>query len=263
MTGQSKFRQIALSTAVGAMMVVGTAAAAQESDLQGSRAAGALDTMTQRGYVQVDSGQSGDDSYTYWWRSRDNRCVRLTTNNGRIADTRSAPASDCGQRGSNNDAGAGVAIAAAAILGVAALSHRSHHRGDQQYDAQQTADFERGHRDGLYNYQYSNYSRSDAYARGYESGVQERDQQSSYRRGNNYRGGYQAQQPIADIAYQSADYGRAQMPQRGFTQVTDVRIPGGGHHYIYWNGQTQQCVIMDTRDGRVQNIEEVRRNVCR
>jgi hypothetical protein len=263
MAGHKQLRSAVLGSAVTAMMLVGTAAAAQESDLQGSRAAGALDTMTQRGYTQVDAGQSGDNSYTYWWRSRDSRCVRLTTTDGRIADTRTAPASDCGQRGGSGDAAAGIAVAAAAILGVAALSHRSHHRNDQTYDAQGTADFERGHRDGLYGYAYSNYSRSDAYSRGYESGVQERDYQGSYRRGNSYRGGYAPQQIISDIAYQSADYGRAQLPQRGFTQVTDVRVPGGGHHYIYWNGQTQQCVIMDTRDGRVQNIEEVRRNICR
>lgn len=263
MTGHSRIRHLVMGSAAAAMLLAGTAAAAQEADLQGSRAAGALSEMERRGYTAAGNGQSNDTSYTYWWHARDNRCVRLATSDGRITQTRSVSAHDCGQRGNRNDAAVGVAVAAAAILGVAALSHRSHHRNDREYDVNQTADFERGHRDGLYGYAYSNYSRSDAYQSGYESGVQERDHQGRYRGGNFSRGGYTAQQPIVDLAYQSADYGRAQLPQRGFRQVSDVRIPGGGHHYIYWNAETRQCVMMDTRDGRVQNIEEVRNNICR
>jgi hypothetical protein len=263
MTGQRGFTRLVASSVALAMALAGTAAAAQENDLQGARAAGALTQMEQRGYVSSGNGQNGDNSYTYWWRSRDNQCVRLTTNNGQISNTRRVSASDCGQRGSSNDAGVGIAVAAAAILGVAALSHRSHNRNDREYNAQQAAEFERGHRDGLYNYAYSNYGRSEQYQHGYESGVQERDQQGSYRRGNNYRGGYTPQQTISDLAYQSRDYGQTQITQRGFRQVGDVRIPGGGHHFIYWNATTNQCVVMDTREGRVQNIEEVRNNVCR
>ncbi len=67
------------------------------------------------------------------------------------------------------------------MLGIVALAHKSHHRDDQNYDERQTADFERGFRDGQYNHHFSNYSNSQEYTNGYNRGVEERDQQSSNR----------------------------------------------------------------------------------
>jgi hypothetical protein len=258
-------RKIVAATALTAVMAASAvpAQAFQESDLVGARGAGAETQMLSRGYELHHTSQSNDSSYTYWWRDRDNQCVRLATSNGRVAAIRSVDASDCGHRGrGGNNGAAAAAVAAAAILGVAALSHRSHHRNDQSYDANNLAEFERGHRDGLYGHSYSNYSRSDRYSDGYRSGVEERDYQSSYR-GNSYgRGGYAAQQQVSDLRFRPRAEGQNEIVRRGFRLVGDVRPAGGGHHFLYWNGQTRQCVTMDTRDGQVVYVDEVRASTC-
>lgn len=80
--------------------------------------------------------------------------------------------------------GAKMAVGAAALLGIAALLHKSHHRDDRNFNEQQTADFERGYRDGLYNNSFNNHGDNGEYNDGYNKGVNERSQQSSYRYGN-------------------------------------------------------------------------------
>jgi hypothetical protein len=79
--------------------------------------------------------------------------------------------------------GAKVAVGAAALLGIAALAHKSHQRDDRNYNEQQTADFERGYRDGLYNNSFNSRGGSVEYSDGYNKGVDERRQQSGYRYG--------------------------------------------------------------------------------
>jgi hypothetical protein len=64
-----------------------------------------------------------------------------------------------------------AALAAAAIAGVAILAHRSHERDEEKHkNEQQTAEFERGYRDGLYHQTYHDYNRSQAYVDGYQAG---------------------------------------------------------------------------------------------
>ena len=83
--------------------------------------------------------------------------------------------------------------------GVASLTHKSHHRDDKVYpESQVYADFERGHRDGLYNHSCDNHSRSDASSYGYRSGVDEREQQSSCR-----RNGHAGNQPSSEYSMTS------------------------------------------------------------
>lgn len=54
-------------------------------DLQGARAAGALDEMGRRGFRTVDGFQSGSNgSGTVWWNGRTRQCMQMITVDGRI-----------------------------------------------------------------------------------------------------------------------------------------------------------------------------------
>lgn len=70
--------------------ITGTAAAAKPApvkldDLQGARAAGALDEMERRGFRNVDGFQSGaNGSGTVWWNGASRQCMQLITVDGRI-----------------------------------------------------------------------------------------------------------------------------------------------------------------------------------
>jgi hypothetical protein len=83
-----------------------------------------------------------------------------------------------------------AALAAAAIIGVAALSHHKHHHRDpaQMNNAEYTAMFERGYRDGLYNESYDSAYSSAAYGNGYDAGQKERSSRLAHKNPANTRG---------------------------------------------------------------------------
>lgn len=76
------------------------------------------------------------------------------------------------------------AAAAIAILGVAALLHNKHHYKDGYAPADdvETAEFERGYRDGLHGYPYWEYSQTRGYVQGYQAGESERNNSVAHRR---------------------------------------------------------------------------------
>lgn len=84
--------------------------------------------------------------------------------------------------------GTATAIAAAALLGIAALSHHDGHYSEgTRYDSHQDkAEFERGYRDGLHNASSNNYNKTQAYRDGYKSGQHERDLRVSHNRRNEW-----------------------------------------------------------------------------
>ena len=58
------------------------------SDLQGARAAGAMDEIERRGFRQVDNFTSGNTRYSIQWNGDTRQCVQMTVADGRIYDIR-------------------------------------------------------------------------------------------------------------------------------------------------------------------------------
>jgi len=271
MTYRIRTRLIARLAVVSLVAPALPALASSLKDLEGVRASSAESSIMSRGYYAHHSAPASDGRYTYWWNSGSKSCERTLTSDGRIAKAKTVDASDCSyygddgkKSGSGNGAATGAAtaaVAAAALIGVLALSHKSHHRKDKDYqDPQGLADFERGHRDGLYNHSYDSYSRSDAYGDGYRSGVEERDQQSSYRR-NNYAGGYGGgyggnQAGFSDLVGSRAAGVESDLQSRGFRSVDGFQS-GNGKGTIWWNGRSRQCLQMITVDGRADSITDI------
>lgn len=69
------------------------------------------------------------------------------------------------------------------LLGAAALMHNSQHyrEGQPPKGANETADFERGYRDGLHNAEYNSARSSAAYGNGFDAGHKERANHLAYR----------------------------------------------------------------------------------
>ncbi len=167
----------------------GSPALAQASndlkDLVGAKGAGGEADLERRGYTHIDTSKSSNAAFSYWWNNQKSSCIRVTTRDGRYQALIDVDPSDCGQtkKESGMSDGAKVAVGAAALLGIAALLHKSHDRDDRNYNEQQTADFERGYRDGLYNNSFNRQGGGGEYNDGYNKGLEERNQQSSYRSG--------------------------------------------------------------------------------
>ena len=256
-----------ISALVTAAMLAQPVAAVAETpgsvrDLVGARAAGGETTLEQRGFTLYHGSTKNDRKINYWWNPNTKECVRVSTYDGRFEAMEKSTRADCGQRSGDGDAGVALAVGAAAILGIAALSSKSHHREDRYNDSQSTAEFERGYRDGLYNQTYHNYGRSDAYSHGYSEGVEQRGHETSYRSNNHYVGGYTPNVYVGDLNGQSRDYATSQLSSRGFVLRDDKRTDAGRCR-TFWNANTRQCLVMVSRGGYVNSLDNVSRGTCR
>jgi hypothetical protein len=258
-------RAIGASLPIAALLLQSVPSLASPvTDLEGARAAGALEDMDRRGYVQTSAYKADGGSYTYWWNRDTKSCVRLLTRDGKIAATKTSTAQDCGQKssGGSNDAAAAAIAGAAIIAGVAALSHKSHHRDDQEYnDSQSYAEFERGHRDGLMAHSFADYNNSKQYRDGYQSGVNERGYQSGYRSDNrSYQtSSYRSVTPVYvdDLQGARASGALSDLEGRGFRSVDSFQSGSNGAGTVWWNGRTRQCVQVITVDGHIDSVSDI------
>lgn len=223
--------------------------------------------LEKRGYTHIDTSKGGNTAYSYWWSNAKQACIRVETKDGRYRTLADTDPSDCGQtkKEAGMSDGAKVALAAAAILGVAALAHKSHQRDkDRNYDEQQTADFERGYRDGLYNNPYHNYGNNRDYNDGYSRGVDERGQQSSYR-GNNYgyqRSGNRPYGNFTDLRGRDTNDALRQLERRGYRSAGERQLGRDRYQWFYWNDSTGQCIDVHGRDGRIESLFETGPYAC-
>jgi len=190
---QNYFRRLA-NLAFGGLLVLlsfGPALAATPEnlrDIPNHATERGADKLRDRHYHFITSDWHNGKLHEYWWNGRSNTCVHARANDGEYESIKTTSSSDCNQYHSNSnhdsddDTGAGVAIAAAAIIGAIALSHKSHHReddnGNDPYaDSERgQAEFERGYRDGLHHEQFHNYHNTQAYSNGFTAGVNDRQE---------------------------------------------------------------------------------------
>lgn len=232
-------------------------------DLVGARAAGGESTLEQRGFSMHHGMTRDGGKLNFWWNPNTKECVKVDTFDGKFDSIVKVNASDCGHTSSSSgDKTAAAVLGAAAILGVAALASKSHQRGDRYSDQQNTTDYERGYRDGLYNHSYQNYSRSNSYSDGYSAGVEQRGHETRYRANNHHFGGYAANSYVGDLNGQSRDYATSQLMSRGFMMRDDKRTDDGRYR-TFWNSSTQQCLVMVSHNGYVSSLDHVSRNTCR
>ncbi len=263
MKGFSKiFTGILASTAMLAAAVPAIAnTPGSVRDLVGARAAGGDSTLEERGFSMIHGSTDYDRKINYWWNGNTKECVKVSTFDGKFESISQTTNSDCNQKGGKGDNAAAIAIGAAALLGVAALASKSHHRGDRYNDEGSTSQFERGYRDGLYNQSYHNYDRSDGYSNGYEQGVRERGHQTSYRSHNYDGGGYSSFSGVRDLEGRSRDSATGQLMSRGFTMRDSKRVEDG-RYMTWWRAESRQCVILHSQNGYVVSVESVSARTC-
>lgn len=228
-------------------------------DLQGLGDRTASRVLGARGYVlQSDSG-----GYGSWWNARDRRCVMVRSDGGHVASVVTTPAPDCNQqdyggREGMSD-GARAAVAAAAILGIAALAHQAHHHDDGAHrdDARHEADYERGYRDGLHGYRAD--ADSGAYSDGYGAGMRERSAQVPWQSGN---GGYPGATRLDDLVGARAAGADTELRSRGFVD-RDAQQRDGRSIVTWWNARSRDCVHVATANGRIESIRAVDTSNCR
>ncbi|MCB2076196.1 MAG: hypothetical protein KDE55_00705 [Novosphingobium sp.] len=244
-----------LAATACAAMIATPALAKKANDLtyiNGQNAGSAQNQLEREGFKYISSNHNSMGyTYSYWWDGQSDNCVRTEVYRGVVETIADATDQDCGHHKGSTAAGVG-AVAGLAILG-AALASKSHHREGTNYDQQQTADFDRGYKDGLYNGAYHNYSRSDAYSNGYEKGVDERNANLSH---HHNRGGYAQVAQFKDLEGARAAGGMDELQRRGFTQV-DNFTSGNTRYSIQSRPASHQCLQVTIADGHFYDIRDI------
>ena len=233
-------------------------------DLQGLADRTASRTLGARGYVR----QSGSGDYGSWWNARDRRCVMVRSDGGRVVSVVTTPAPDCGQQAGDAPRegmsdGTKAAVAAAAILGIAALAHRAHHHddGDHDDDPRREADYERGYRDALHGYRAD--SDRGAYSDGYGAGMRERSAQVPWQSGNTGGAGSgSGRGRLDDLVGARAAGADTELRARGFVD-RDAQQRDGRSIVTWWNARSRECVHVATGNGRIESIRGVDASNCR
>lgn len=224
-------------------------------DLVGARAGQAESAVTERGYRNVRTTTGDDRKWSYWVRGRN--CVQITTLDGRYDSIQSVSSNECQQAGRKDNGSdvAAAAIAGAAIIGVAALLHHkdNHKDGKHLSTGASEADYERGFNDGLYDQSFNNYTRAQAYADGFNAGVQERQTRASFNRHPDHRGsGYDA--PPQGMRQCAIDASRAwDVPMERVVPSDSQSIGGGTYRVTVRAGyRTATCTV--NRQGEVTSF---------
>jgi hypothetical protein len=239
------------------------------SDLVNQPSGYAQTQIAARGYTYVHDDRRGSKTWEYWWLGRDHLCARVAHVDGHATSIVEALPTDCNQqpapdaskdRGMSN--GAKVVVGAAALLGVAALAHRSHERDqDRHKSEQQVAEYDRGYRDGLYHQPYHDYNRSQSYVDGYNAGQQKRDAETRYRSPHGHHSGQAPYVLLNDLVGGRASSTEEDMTRRGFVRRNGYQS-GGQALSTWWNAATRQCVQLVVRDGRTRSIEPLYEGSC-
>lgn len=204
--------------------------------------------LENKGYIHMKTDKSGYSIYSYWWSPGQRKCVTTMLSDGRVMSVINVPAFDCNQRPSN--AGNDYAYHTSNYN-----QHQAHHHESNNYqhynDGGQDIAFERGFRDGVNHYPYHNIFSSQveigAYSSGYNKGVSQRTDNSSYHSG---QGGYAAHVNANDILHKSENHGYAEMQKRGFAEVR--RYTEDGKIFVAWySTSTRQCVKTVAKSGSI------------
>ena len=217
------------------------------------------------GYTLISSDYHNGKGVEYWWGHASNQCLQAREVDDIYESVKITSATDCNQyheEATKNDSAAGIAIAAAAILGVAVLASQSHQRDDKHNnDSKSMAEFDRGYSDGLHHQSYHNYNKTDAYSDGYSEGQTEREENSRRHGSGGYHSGYHAYVSVNDLVGARAAGAESDLRARGFYDAGGYK-QGDKSFVTWWNPRTRQCIQTKTRDGRIKAIESINEGNC-
>jgi len=254
----SKIRKSLIASAAIAGLIatpVFARSANQLRDIVGARGSSGESELEARGFTHIDTREGGYSKTSYWWHSRDRNCVQVVTADGRYQSISDATNGDCNQRSGGTSAGAVAGAAIGVALLAALASHKSHDHDDGQHYADQREEeqYERGYNDGLHNESYHNWDRSNQYSSGYQAGVRQRQNNTSYHSG---RGGYAPHVSIADLKGMDSIRAIDAIHDRGFVDADSI-TSGSTIYGIYYNRETRQCVQVTNADNRVYDIRDI------
>jgi len=251
--------KLLISFAVAAALIAPAPALARKASslsyLEGMRASSGESQLDRMGFTYITGHERRQGKDTFWWHHEDKDCIRVRTYDGRYTEVVDAPSSDCNQKSGGSGAAVAAVAGVALIAALVAASHKSSHHDDDKHsdDLGSEQAYERGYTDGLHSVAYHNADRNDAYARGYEAGVEQRRNNTAHHSGY---GGYRAAETVSDLNGVRASSADSQLTSRGFRNVDGFKS-GTTSYSIWYNDRTEQCVQMTVADGDATDVRDI------
>ncbi|WP_224490430.1 hypothetical protein [Robertkochia flava] len=195
-------------------------------------------SMKDQGYSLVKTEKYGSDAYQYWWTDALKKCVTVHISEGRILSVVNTPDNDCGN----------------STFGTQPYSYTrssSYESYDERngYNSVSIA-YDRGFNDGLrnrsfHNSYYRDFSQKDAYADGYDRGLETR------RKGDHWSGNSGSSYiEFKDLEGWGALRAYDELIKRGFEE--ERRYKQGGTTYRTWyHSRTGQCIKTVSQKERI------------
>ncbi|MGG7644784.1 hypothetical protein ACQ5SP_08280 [Rhodovulum sp. YNF3179] len=148
-------------------------------------------------------------------------------------------------------------LAAAAILGIAALAHHNkHYQGEYRpQGAQEKAMFEAGYRDGLHDVRFDTGYGSRAYSEGYAAGHKERENRLAHKQGHAQKVRVPSaaiaacrDEAVSSLGVRMRDVHIVNAGQEGSDNYY-IELAAGHHHVVC--GTSGNGQVFNLRDGRL------------
>lgn len=256
-------RTISLASASVALVLAGTSPAlARKADKMtyiNGKDVGDAERELRRADFKHKDGRAGNYGYyySYWWHDKDENCIVVESEGGRVMTVNDASRSDC-KEGGISTGGAVAAVAGAVLIG-ALLAHKSDHHDDRKHheDEDYERQYEIGYQHGLHNKSYQNYQRSDAYSNGYSAGTEQREHNTPHHHSGH--GGNSDKVRFDDVKGMRGSSMETELQRRGFRNVDGFK--SGSTAYTIWNrSSSDQCLQVTMADGRVYDIRDIGRH---
>lgn len=255
-------RTVSITSAIALIMTGASPALARKASSMtfiNGQSVGDAERELRRAVFEHKDGPAGNYGYyySYWWHDKDEDCIVVESEGGRVMTVNDASKSDCKESGISTGA-AVAAVAGAALIG-ALLAHKSDHHDDKKHNGDE--DYERqyeiGYQHGLHNKSYQNGQRSDAYSNGYSAGVEQRDNNTPHHQSGH--GGYGDKVRFDDVTGMRGSSMETELQRRGFENVDGFK--SGTTAYTIWNRPaSNQCLQVTMADGRVYDIRDIDRH---
>ncbi|MBE2244340.1 MAG: hypothetical protein IAE86_16420 [Burkholderiaceae bacterium] len=267
--------------------------------------------MPRRGYMLARTDSRGNETWTYWWRAADARCVRVSSDGGRVTGqgfvdarewcNRQAETSPAAPTGVEDLVGQGADVVGWEMPRRGYVLGRSESRRNETWQYWQRrsdsrcvivsmkdgrvtgqsftkgadctpnasypsappppsgAEYERGYHDGFDNAPYRNVNNDQGYADGYATGARRRTEGAADRPGQPAGPG---SLPVNDLVGARADTAESGLRSRGFRNAGGYQ--SNDHDFsFWWNASTRQCVNVEVFAGRVLAIQSATESFCR
>jgi hypothetical protein len=227
-------------------------------DLVGLRASSGEQELENLGYAHYNTITARDSRLAYWWNPREQRCIVVTTTDGRYESIVDQPEVMCGESQANSSAGFSSYDSPADLVDIRASSGEQEleNLGYSLYNTITVSDSRIGYWWNRREQHCIAVTTSDGR---YESIIDQPEAVCG--EGQASAGSVSAYDSIEDLVGIRASSGEQELENFGYSNYNTITA-GESRLAYWWNRREQRCIVVTTQDGRYESIVDQPEVMC-